>query len=605
MADGRLAEAVEHHQAGRLNEATALYRALLDDEPQNIDALNLLGVMALQRGDVDDAIDLIGQALLVRDDVADFHNNIGEAYRARGDQELAIGHYQRAIQLDPRSADAHNNLGVTLKASGSLEAAETHFRRAIEARPGHSRAHNNLGTVMRADGRAAAAVEHLVRAVELDPSYADAYSNLGNALTDLDRVEQARSLYAKALELEPGHGEALINLGTLLKREGDITASSALYRHAIARRPDHADAQFNLAVNLAEEGDLDSARNAYLAAVGVAPKHVGAQGNLARLELLMGRFADGFDRWEWRWREPATWFRTLDHPIWAGEPLVGKTLLIWGEQGVGDELMLASVLPDVVKAASRVIVECDARLVPIYRRSFPDVEILARDEPPSARLSESDIDFQCALGSLCRWFRREAEAFANPVAYLTPDAGKVAAIRARYAELGPEPKIGIAWRSKPKGAAIENVLFSESKSTALEDWAPILRTRGVRFVNLQYGDCTDDLAAVRDQFGVEIYQDAAIDQMTSLDDFAAQIAALDLVVAASNTTVHMAGALGRPVWTMIPFVPDWRWLMGRDETLWYPEMRLFRQSTLGDWQPVFARVGAELSRVCAAPEKVS
>ncbi len=605
MADRRLAEAVEHHQAGRLSQATELYRALLDEEPRHVDALNLLGVLALQRGDVDTAINLMGQALSVRDDIADFHNNMGEAYRARGDLDLAIGHYQRAILLDPRSADAHNNLGVALKTSGSLEAAETHFRRAIEANPGHSRAHNHLGTALRSTGRADEAVAHLVQAVELDPSYADAYSNLGNALSELGRGEQARTLYEKALDLEPGHGEALINLGTLLKRDGEVTASTALYRHAIERRPDHADAHFNLAVNLADAGDLDGARDAYLATIGLVPGHIGAQGNLARLDLLMGRFADGFDRWEWRWREPATWFRTLDHPIWGGEPLDGKTLLIWGEQGVGDELMLASVLPDAIKAAAQVIVECDPRLVPIYRRSFPETEFVARDEPASSRLSASGIDFQCALGSLCRWLRRDAAAFANPVAYLNADAGKVAAIRARYAELGPEPKVGIAWRSKPKGAAIENVLFSASKSTALEDWEPILRAPGVRFVNLQYGDCADDLAIARDHFGIEIHHDAAVDQMASLDDFAAQIAALDLVVASSNTTVHMAGALGRPVWTMLPFVPDWRWQIGRDDTVWYPEMRLFRQPALSDWLTVFERVGAELSRVSAAPETVA
>lgn len=604
MADRRLAEAIEHHQAGRLPEAADLYQAVLRDSPDNIDALNLLGVIALSRGDADEAIGLIGKALAMRDDVADLHNNIGEAHRARGDLKQAISHYQHAISLEPNSADAHNNLGVALKATGSLEAAEAHFRRAIEAQPTHSRAHNNLGTVLRANGHSEAAVEHLVQAVELDPGYADAYSNLGNAMADLDRNDQARPLYARALELDPGHGEALINLGTALKHDGDTEASTAFYRQAIKRRPDFADAHFNLGVNLAETGDLDGARRAYLAAVQHAPEHIGANGNLARLELLMGRFAEGFDRWEWRWREPATWFRVLDHPVWAGQPLEDKTLLIWGEQGVGDEVMLASVLPDVTRLARRVIVECDARLIPLYQRSFPHAEFVAREEPASARLSSDEIDFQCALGSVCRWKRRSAETFANPAAYLSPDPTKVAQARARYAALGPGPKIGIAWRSKPVGVGLENAIFSAAKSTELADWEPILRCSGVDFINLQYGDCAAELLAVRDKFGVEIHQDAVVDQLVSLDDFAAQIAALDLVIAASNTTVHLAGALGAPTWTMIPFVPDWRWQMARDDTLWYPDMRLFRQPATGDWRSVFDRVGAELSRVYAEPEKV-
>ena len=291
-------------------------------------------------------------------------------------------------------------------------------------------------------------------------------------------------------------------------------------------------------------------------------------------------------------------------PHWAGEPLVGKTVLIWGEQGVGDEIMLASVLSEVMQAAGQVIVECDPRLIPIYRRSFPDAEFIGRDEPPSQRLSAPEIDYQCALGSLCRWLRRGTPDFADPTAYLAAEAKKVADIRARYQALGTGPKIGIAWRSKPKGAAIENILFSESKTIALESWAPILRTPGVKFVNLQYGDCSRDLTAMRERFGVEVFQDQEIDQMASLDDFAAQIAALDLVVAGSNTTVHLAGALGRPVWTMVPFVPDWRWQMGRDDTLWYPSMRLFRQPERGDWESVIQSVANELSRAFSVPEPV-
>lgn len=605
MADPRLAKAIGHHQAGRLKDAETHYRALLRDDPKNVDALNLSGVLALQCGDADRAIALIQKAISQRDDVADFHNNIGEAYRARGDLDAAIKHFQRAILLVPNNADPHNNLGVALKANGSLEAAEAHFRRAIEVNGRHSRAHNNLGTVLRANGSPDEAVRYLARAIELDPAYADAHSNLGNVLAGLDRASQARTLYERALELDPDHAEALMNLGTLLKEQGEFDASTALYRQATARRPNHADAHFNLGINLAEAGDLEGACDAYHAAVTHAPNHVGAQANLARLLLLMGRFAEGFDGWEWRWREPATWLRTLDHPHWAGEQLTGKTLLIWGEQGVGDELMLASVLRDAVDAAGHVVVECDPRLTPIYSRSFPDTEFVGRVEPPSARLSADDIDLQCALGSLCRWLRRDGAAFDRPKPYLAADESKTKAIRTRYDALGREPKIGIAWRSKPKGAAIENLRFSESKSIDLEGWAPILRTPDVRFVNLQYGDCRADLAAVREGLGVDVIHDDEIDQMTSMDDFAAQIAALDLVISGSNTTVHLAGALGRPVWTMIPFVPDWRWQMSRDDTLWYPSMTLYRQPARGDWATVIQHVAEDLSRTFAVAETVS
>lgn len=598
VPESRLSQAIAHHRAGRLDDAAGLYQAVLDDDPAQTDALNLLGVIAQQRGDPDRAIALLIRALDVREDVADFHNNIAEAYRARGDNDRAIAHCRRAIELEPASADAHNNLGIALKAEGAIEAAETHFRRAIEIRPDHSRAHSNLGTVLRGQDQAEAAIEALSRAVALDPAYADAYSNLGNVFTDLGRHDEAIALYRKALELDPNHGEALLNLGTALKQgSAEDAESTALYRQAVQANPELADAHYNLAVNLVETGDYDEARDEYAATVALDPAHIGAQGNLARLDLLTGRFAAGFDRWNWRWREPSTWQRTLDHPTWQGEPLDGRTLLIWGEQGVGDEVMLASVLSDAIAAAGHVIVECDARLVPLFARSFPTARFVARNEPPSPLITTRDIDVQCALGDLCRWFRRDPTDFADPRAYLHAEAGAVDAIRERYAAFGPGPRIGIAWRSKPRSDSPVNVRFSESKSTELAAWAPILATPNVRFVNLQYGDCTADLAAVEQNLGVTVHVDPLIDQMASLDDFAAQIAALDLVIAASNTTVHIAGALGRPVWTMLPFVPDWRWQTERDDSLWYPAMRLFRQPKIGDWASVFARVGAELSAV--------
>jgi tetratricopeptide (TPR) repeat protein len=596
VSEQRLAEAVAHHQAGRLDEAARLYQAVLEDDPAQCDALNLLGVIAQQQGDPDRAIALLSRALAVRENVPDFHNNIGEAYRARGDLDQAIQHYRRATDLEPTNADAHSNLGVALKTKGALEAAEAHLRRAIEIRPAHSRAHSNLGTVQRALGQTEAAMASLSRAIELDPASADAYSNLGNVLGDLDRDGDAIALYRKALEFDPNHGEALLNLGTALKRAGaDIADSTAHYRQAVAAHPEIADAHFNLAVNLVERAGYDEARQEYRATIAIDPDHIAAQGNLARLDLLRGRFADGFDRWHWRWREPATWVRTLDHPRWRGESLAGRTLLVWGEQGVGDEVMLASVLGEAIAAAGHVIVELDARLVPLFERSFPDATFVARNEPPLSRIAADDIDVQCALGDLCRWLRRDAEGFATPSAYLQADADAVEAVRVRYGALGPGLKIGIAWRSKPRSDTPENVRFSESKSTALERWRPILTNPDVHFVNLQYGDCADELAAVKDQFGVTVHVDASVDQMTSLDDFAAQIAALDMVVAASNTTVHVAGAQGRPVWTMLPYVPDWRWQLRREDTLWYPAMRLYRQPAVGDWESVFARVGADLA----------
>lgn len=592
MADRRLAEALEHHRQGRLDEAAALYGALIAKQPRHADALNLLGVVALQKGDAEHAVPLIVSALEVRPETSDFHNNLGEAHRALGDIVAAEAQYREAVRLDPANADAHNNLALTLRAMAATGDAERHFREAIRLAPNGPRARANLGSLLRAEGRLEEAEAALREALDLAPDFVDAMVNLGNVLTQGERFDEALAVFARALALAPSHAEALVGMGTVRKELGEMAASTAAYRRAVAVAPGSADAHYNLAINLTEAGDIAASRQAYERALAIAPEMVVAQANLARLDLLDGRFGQGFERWQWRWREANTWQRTLPQPAWDGRPLGDGTLLVWAEQGVGDEVMLASVLPAAIAAAAHVVVECDARLVPLLGRSFPGLEVVAREETPAARLFAEDIAAQCALGDLCRWFRRDEAAFLPRQAYLQPDPDRVTAAQARLACLGEGPKVGIAWRSVAKGPGLKNRRFSAGKTLDLSAWEPVLRLPGVRFVNLQYGDVAGELAGL----DVPVWQDPAVDQMASLEDFAAQIAALDLVISASNTTVHMAGALGQSVWTMVQAVPDWRWQRQRSDTLWYPAMRLYRQAEPGDWEGVVARVGEDLRR---------
>ncbi|MDP6352315.1 MAG: tetratricopeptide repeat protein [Alphaproteobacteria bacterium] len=591
----KLSAALASHQAGDLREAERLYREILDDDPNHSDALHLSGVAAHQGGDHATAVRLIGRAIGINDRIADFHSNIAEAHRAQGGLGDAINHGRRAVDLDPDHADAHNNLGLALAATGEIAEAETHYRRALTSRPDHAKSHNNLGILLKGAGKLDEAVSHYRLALAVAPKYADAHSNLGNALWMQGHHDDAFWHYRRALDIEPGNAQAMVNVGAALKETGRVPESTAYYRRAIRAQPNCADAHYNLGVNLADGGDAEQAIASYRHAVAADPVHVKAHKNLSVSLLSIGEFAAGFDEWEWRWREPDTWQRTFDIPVWDGAPLTGKTLLVWGEQGVGDEIMLASILPEVIDAAGRVVVECDGRLVPLFARSFPNATFITRDDPPDERLRDSTIDLQCAAGGLCRWLRREPAQFAGPRAYLTADPARVAEVRARYDGQAPGVKVGIAWRSTPRRANIENVLFKAAKSSSLGEWAPVLTQSGATFVNLQYGDCAADLAEAEQMFGVRIIDDDAIDQIASLEDFAAQIAALDLVIATSNTTVHMAGALGQEVWTLLAKVPDWRWQRDRGDSLWYPNMDLLRQTTAADWDDVMARAGTQLA----------
>ncbi len=363
-----------------------------------------------------------------------------------------------------------------------------------------------------------------------------------------------------------------------------------MYRKAIALRPDFAEACNNLGGALREQGRLDEAEASYRLALERKSDHPETRLNLAMVLLLRGEFPRGFEEYEWRWKIASRLSRPKQYrqPLWDGSSLDGRTILVWGEQGVGDEIMFASLIPEVVAAGGRCVVECDRRLVPLFARSFPHSELVPKSKPPDSRIASPDIDVQIPMGSLARWLRPDLESFNPPKAYLRPDAGRMEECRRRYKSRDETLIVGISWRSGSKE-------FKKSRTAPLDLWDGVLTQPGVQFVNLQYGDCAGDLAAVRERLQVDVYDDEAVDSLKSLDDFAAQVAAVDLVISIDNTTVHMAGALGVPVWTLLPFVPDWRWLLHREDSLWYPPMTLFRQSSRGDWEPVFEAVGRALA----------
>ena len=256
--------------------------------------------------------------------------------------------------------------------------------------------------------------------------------------------------------------------------------------------------------------------------------------------------------------------------------------------------MFASLFAELI-AEGRLLIECEPRLATLFARSFPEADVHERREPPSPALLADDIDAQCAAGSLCRWRRRDLAAFPAPSAFLCADADATQAARQRTGGLGDGPAVGIAWRSKTP-------FWGGIKSAPLAHWRPILATPGVRWINLQYGDCAAELAALERDTRVSVHDDAEVDQMANLDAFAAQVAALDLVITTSNTTAHMAGALGVPCRVILPRMPDWRWQLAGERALWYPRMRLHRQAQSGDWRQPIAEVALALHQGTALSE---
>tara|TARA_B100001079_G_C16324977_1_gene476375 strand:- start:194 stop:1135 length:942 start_codon:yes stop_codon:yes gene_type:complete len=309
----------------------------------------------------------------------------------------------------------------------------------------------------------------------------------------------------------------------------------------------------------------------------------------------MEDFKNGWQQYQWRWKcdDFPSENRPFHQPLWNGSNLSGKTILIWAEQGIGDEIMFASMLNDLRQSNANIMVECEQRLISLFQRSFPDIQFFCRTNPPDQQLLNPNIDYQISMGSLGQWLRTDLDSFKPGQSYyLTACPDKTAELRNKYQQLANGRKlVGISWKSTDISQR-----RAKSKSTSLESWAPVLSQPNCYFINLQYGDVETEVVKLESNTNLKVYQDQEIDPLVNLDGFAAQISALDLVISTSNTTVHMAGALGKRVWTLLPHIPDWRWTLDREEALWYPVMRLFRQSSIGDWQEVFKRVSHALSQ---------
>jgi len=312
------------------------------------------------------------------------------------------------------------------------------------------------------------------------------------------------------------------------------------------------------------------------------------------IRFLQGDFKTGWQQYQWRWQcdDFPSENRPFPQPYWKGTSLSGKTILVWAEQGIGDEIMFAGMLNDLQQSNTNIMVECEHRLIPLFQRSFPNIQFFGRTNSPDPQLLVPSIDYQISMGSLGQWLRPDVESFRqnNPY-YLTACPNKTTEIKSKYQQLANGKRlVGISWKSTHISQR-----RAKSKSTFLKHWIPVLSQPDCYFINLQYGDTEEELTQLELDAGLKIYQDLEIDPLVNLDDFSAQISALDLVISTSNTTVHMAGALGKDVWTLLPHIPDWRWTLEMEESLWYPKMRLFRQIRIGDWEDVFQRVSYSLS----------
>ena len=570
-----------------LEDALATYDRAIVLKPDFADAYNNRGIVLKELQRFEEALTSYDRAICLRPEYAEAYNNRGNALLELGRLDEALASYDRAIALKPGHADAYDNRGNALKELKRLDEAVASYDRAIGLNPDYAGAYNNRGNALVELRRLEAALANYDRAIALNPDYAGAYNNRGNALKALGRLEDAVASYDMAVALKPAYAEAFFNRGIALAERQRFDDALASYDRAIALKPDYVSAYNNRGLTLGELNRLDEALESYDRALELCADDVDAQWNRSLLLLLMGRFIEGWKGYEWRRKNSELGIkRSFLGPEWEGDIKSGRRLLIYADQALGDTMQFARFALLLADKGVHVAFEVPKALKRLLASSLQGITVLGRDDelPP--------YDAHCPLMSLPYFL--ELDDVPAAASYLAAEQILIERWRNRLPSGGL--RVGIAWQGNPKGKV------DLGRSIPLRAFAPIARVPGVTLVSLQKNDGLNLLQDLPEDIRIvtpgefDIGADAFVDT-------AAIMMNLDLVVTSDTSIAHLAGALGRPVWVALKHVPDWRWMMQRRDSAWYPSMRLFRQPSRGDWDSVMSEMAAELERLRSTDEK--
>ena len=531
-----------HHSSGRLVEAEAAYRGVLGGDPRNADALHLLGMVFHQRGRNREAAAYISQAIRVNGRIAPFHNNLGNILLAQGRFAEAAEAFDHALELNPGSVETCVNRALALKALGRFQEAETGCREVLRRRPDLTVVWLNLSAILRDAGRLEDAEVSCREALRREPGAAAAHANLAAIYLERKQFREAEECARYAVDLDPNHAIAQNNLASALEGLGRDADALAGYQRALALDPGLADAHFNLGMVLLRNGD----------------------------------FERGWAEYEWRWKAKPRAARQFRQPVWDGSELAGRTILLHAEQGLGDAIQFIRYAGMVRARGGRVVVECPERLTPLLET----VEGVAAVVRRGARLPRFDV--HAPLLSLPGIFGTRIDKIPADVPYLRLESWARGPVQK---QMSAQPKrVGLVWSGSKENP------YNRIRSIPVARLAVLAGVPNAAFYGLQR-----DLDATEAKTAAELEIENLEQESGSLADTAAAIAGLDLVIAVDTMVAHLAGALGRPVWLLLPFAADWRWLRDRTDSPWYPTMRLFRQPQPGGWQAVLKNVREALT----------
>ena len=610
--DDLISKATQHHQAGRLDQAEGLYQKVLQIYPSHGDCLHLLGLISAHKGRFSKAIEFINKAIRQNPDFPAYYFNRGMLHHRLSHFEMAVNDFKRGISLapdnnraycyvgsilcdmdrveesiqylhkatqnNPDMADAHFKLGIALTKLERLTDAASHYEKVIMIQPDNADAYLNLGVVLVTMGHYEDAISYYEKAIQLKPNFAEAICDLGVALAKLNRLEDASDYYRKAILLKPQYADAHYNLARALYKQGDFNQAIIHYQKAIQINPDYAKAYCNIGVVFDDQNKIDMAIDCYSQALRIEPDYQKAEFNLAMCLLKSGDYDKGWQKYESRLKikqfQPNGW--PFSKPRWQGEAIKEGKLFVCSEYGHGDTIHFIRYLPIVKEKANHVIFECQKELYSLLKENTLVDHILYQGMP------RPSFDLYIPIMSLPFIFKTNLMTIPNSKTYIKPLEHHRLNDLLKKESTGLS--IGIVW------AGSKWHKKDKLRSISLEKWIPLFHSSPNHFYSLQYGSSSK-----------EIKENSLMDKLTDLSsyiidfsDTAALINQLDLIITVDTAIAHLAGAMGKPTWILLPYAPDFRWLLDRDHSPWYSSVRLFRQLEPGDWESVFESVTYEL-----------
>ena len=609
-----LKDALLFCQKGNFNEARVIYKKLIKIIPANDQMLANFGTLELQIGNIEYATELLDRSLIINPNQPNILNNLGNYYLDKGDLKISINYFDKAISCDPKNFNTFYNKGRAMTSINKIDEAIKCYRDSIEIRPENKMAHFNLGFIFNLVGKYDDAIFEYDEAINIDGKFMNAFYNRGISYENQKNHKKAIQDYTQAIDIESKaififgraksfeglkkYTEAILDYSKIIALEPNINDKSLAYcrrakvkeligdidngmldmETAVKLDPKISEPYEDYAFLLKKFNRNQEARIFYKKAIELDPENNQLLTNFSHLELALENYRQGWQLFESRWK-----VKNLKQiPLISTKPelksfeVKNKKILIWGEQGLGDHILYSTILVDALKTKNEFLVVIDKRLIDLYKRSFKEFENVCFLD----RTDNEDLyDFHLPIGSLGKFFRNSKQDFLEQkIPLLVSDKEYTEALKNK---IKSEKKYvcGISWMSK-------NLDFGSIKSMCLEDLQSVISLPDINFVDLQYGDTKKEKKEFKDKFGHELIEMTDIDNFNDISKLAALINACDFVITTSNVTAHLAGALNKKTYLIVPFVEGkiWYWGINEDSSLWYPSIKIFRSEDFEDWK---------------------